>query len=149
MKYPAPTKLIKTEIYRDGGSLSIIYAKDDLGIDEFELLLIVGSRMNLQEMIYDFESAHLNHGFKCIYKCKMTGQEIPDYKNISDNISWHQAKEIFTIIETLNRELSDVDRKRISIIKTFMNQKCAQQGDAPEPATNAIPSSPPFIPPAR
>ena len=74
MKILVPTKIIRTDIFRDGGSLSIKFLEDDDGDNEYELFFKIDSSKKFNSNIIDFQTVVLNHNYKCKYICPMTGK---------------------------------------------------------------------------
>ena len=118
-------KLLNTEIYRDGGSIGINFQKDDLGIDEFELFLKIDSNglNGVNEPNYTHVAIKSYH--KCIYKCPMTGSEIPDLKITSKRILWTEALELFEKIEVSICLGNDLNANRLASIGSFIRSKCS------------------------
>ena len=126
MKIPIPTKIIRTDIFRDGGSLSVKFLEGDDGENEYELFLKIDSNKKFNNNIIDFNSVVLNHNYKYKYICQMTGKEISGQKNISNNLSWNEAKDIVKNITKINFGINSTDVGLIKYIGNIISLKCDQ-----------------------
>ena len=126
MKIPIPTKIIRTDIFRDGGSLSVKFLEGDDGVNEYELFLKIDSNKKFNNNIIDFQSVVLNNNYKCNYICPMTGKEISNRKTISINLSWNEAKDIVENITKINFENTFIDVGLIKYISNIISKKCDQ-----------------------
>ncbi len=122
-------ELISFDLYRDGGSMSMSYKV--MGCDiTFELIFPI---IHTGNRIYGNPLIELM--IPTIYKCTMTGQEIPDSLRYTVKSNWKEAIYILQQAE----ELIPITQPNYIVIHKLIleiiNKHFAQQGDRPEPVS--------------
>ena len=118
--------VIDETMYRDGGSIGVVYKILD-NQDYNELVIKVSSINSLSK--YDpnkYNHARINRRWNTIYKCPLTGSEIPDYKTSSASIDWPEARILINEIVNVADKSASKFINHCQIIKSIIQNKCAK-----------------------